>query len=124
MMETDDFIEYCRAKPECTEGFPFGEGALVFKVVGKMFAMVNLKSERPTANLKCEPGRAVSLRERHPDDIRPGYHMNKVHWNTVELSGGIEVRLIERLIDHSYERVVASLKRADRDRLSLNSKGS
>jgi len=107
-MNIADLYEYCRNRPGVTEGFPFGEDVLVFRVAGKMFALVSLETRPMFVNLKCDPGRAVELRDRF-EDIRPGYHMNKEHWNSVYLEGALDVRLVRELIDHSYDLVVASL---------------
>lgn len=100
--------DYCLAKPQATEDFPFGPNVLVFKVAGKMFALVNVDNEMPSVNLKCDPERAIELREHHPE-IEPGYHMNKKMWNTVLLEGSLRNDFIQELIDHSYALVVASL---------------
>jgi predicted DNA-binding protein (MmcQ/YjbR family) len=97
---------------ECT---PFGEGVLVFKVSGKIFALASLDQVPPTANLKCDPDLALELRDRY-EEVRPGYHMNKKHWNTVELEGRIPAAELRRMIDHSYELVVKSLPRKMREK--------
>jgi len=106
-MHIDEFRDYCLNKTAVTEGFPFDSSTLVFKVKGKMFALCNV-DEFSGFNLKCDPEYAVELRERYPDLIKPGYHMNKTHWNTVS-SEGLDVKLQKKLIDHSYELIVASL---------------
>ena len=106
-MNIEELREYCIAKPGVTEEFPFGEDTLVFKVKGKMFALTNLDGEWNLA-LKCDPEKAIELREQYPE-IRPGYHMNKVHWNTISMSGMLSDRFIFEMIDHSYELVVARL---------------
>lgn len=108
-MNIETFREYCLAKKGVTEGTPFGEDTLVFKVMDKMFALTGIASDPFRFNLKCDPDRAIELRETY-DDIIPGYHMNKVHWNTV-IAGNHQVpeKLQRELIDHSYELVVASL---------------
>lgn len=116
-MNLEEFYAYCQAKPGVEETFPFGEQTLVFKVMGKLFALTNLESDRFSINLKCEPERAVLLRESHPDDIRPGYHMNKRHWNTVSADGELSDELLRQLIDHSYELVVNGLPKKVRDAL-------
>jgi predicted DNA-binding protein (MmcQ/YjbR family) len=115
-MDLQDFREYCLKKPKATEGTPFGEDALVFKVAGKMFALVSLDEVPATANLKCDPDLALELRDRY-EEVRPGYHMNKKHWNTIELSGAIPPAELCEMIDHSYELVVASLSKARRARI-------
>ncbi len=113
--------DYCTARPGVTEEFPFGETTLVFKVMGKMFALTDVKALPLTVNLKCDPDLAVELRERYPA-VRPGYHMNKTHWNTVELDGSLSVEEVKKMIDHSYELVVGGLPK--RAQAALNSKAS
>lgn len=98
------------------EDYPFGDGVAVFKVGGRMFALVSLDGDPGSVNLKCDPDIAVDLRARHPA-VRPGYHQNKRHWNTVELDGSIPDGELEEMIDHSYELVVGQLPRAQRTRL-------
>lgn len=106
-MNIEEFREYCMSKPGVTEEFPFGEDTLVFKVMGKMFALTNLEGDW-SLNLKCDPERAIELREKFPA-IQPGYHMSKVHWNTVMMDGSLNRNLILELIDHSYQLVVDKL---------------
>ena len=113
-MDIEQFRTYCLAKKAVEESFPFDETTLVFKVMNKMFALVGLDNDPLTANLKCDPERAIELREEYPDDVRAGYHMNKKHWNTLTLEGELSDEFIEELIDHSYDLVVAKLKKADR----------
>ena len=112
-MDTDEFREYCLTKAKVTEGMPFGETVLVFKVAGKIFALMSLDEVPATANLKCNPDLALELRDRY-EEVRPGYHMNKKHWNTVEIEGGIPEAELRTMIDHSYDLVVQSLPRAGR----------
>ncbi|RMF22059.1 MAG: MmcQ/YjbR family DNA-binding protein [Bacteroidetes bacterium] len=119
-MDVESFRSNCLARKGVTESFPFDDKTLVFKVMGKMFALLSLDAEPPTANLKCEPLKAEELREQYPDEVLPGYHMNKRHWNTVVLEGGLPDSLLRELIDHSYELVVAGLPkkiRAEWERL-------
>ena len=116
-MTLDALRDYCLAKPGATEDMPFGPDVLVFRVRGKMFALTNLESIPPSVNLKCDPERAVELRERHPE-IRPGYHVNKRHWNTIDLGGRLSNPVVHELIDHSYALVVAGLPRTERDALA------
>lgn len=116
-MNVEQLRDYCLKKPGVSEGFPFGEDVLVFKVSGKMFALSNLARETAQVNLKCDPERAVQLRAEHPQDIRPGYHMNKQHWNTVSLEGGLRHALLTELIDLSYDLVVSSLSKKLQDQL-------
>jgi predicted DNA-binding protein (MmcQ/YjbR family) len=88
MMNINEFREYCLAKPETTEELPFDDNTLVFKVMGKMFALTSLKSWEEgdhSVNLKCDPQKSEMLRSEYPDDVFPGYHMNKKHWNTVNI---------------------------------------
>ncbi len=112
-MDLAEFREYCLTKPGATEGTPFGPDVLVFKVGGKMFALAALDEVPPTVNLKCDPELALDLRDRY-EQVRPGYHMNKKHWNTVEIEGGIPAGELRRMIDHSFELVMRSLPRAAR----------
>ena len=106
-MNIEEFREYCMAKPGVTEDFPFDETTLVFKVMGKMFVLTNLEGDW-SLNLKCDPTRAIELREEYPA-IQPGYHMNKAHWNTVNMDGSLSRKLIQELTDHSYQLVVGKL---------------
>src|SRR5947199_170845 len=114
-MDTVEFREYCLTKPKVTEGTPFGETVVVFKVAGKMFALMSLDEVPVTANLKCDPDRALELRDRY-DQVRPGYHMSKKHWNTVEIDSGIPEAELRRMIDHSYDLVIQSLPRGSRSK--------
>jgi predicted DNA-binding protein (MmcQ/YjbR family) len=96
--------EYCLAKPGAQETYPFGTEHTVFKVGGKMFALTPAEAEPASINLKCDPTRAMILRQEYPE-ITPGYHMNKTHWNTLDLTGNLPAELVWELIDHSYELV-------------------
>ena len=116
-MQPDTFREYCLTKPGVTEETPFGPEDLVFKVGGKMFALLALDEVTARCNLKCDPDRALELRDRY-EQVRPGYHMNKKHWNTVELDGAIPETEVRKMIDGSYELVVASLSKKAREKLS------
>ena len=102
-MNIESLREYSISKKNVTESFPFGDDTLVFKTDGKIFALVNMEGDL-SINLKCEPAFAIELRERHPS-VTPGYHMNKKHWNTVNLDGSVPDKEIFSWIDHSYERV-------------------
>jgi predicted DNA-binding protein (MmcQ/YjbR family) len=115
-MDLEQFREYCLRKPGASEGTPFGEDVLVFKVGGKMFALAALDEVPATANLKCDPDLALELRDRY-EQVRPGYHMNKKHWNTVEIDSGIPDAELHRMIDQSYELIVRSLPKAKRAKL-------
>ena len=112
-MNVDIFREYCLKKAGVSEEAPFGPEHIVFKVGGKMFALLAFEEIPPTANLKCDPDFALELRDRY-EDVRPGYHMNKKHWNTVVISGAIREAELCRMIDHSYELVVGALPKAMR----------
>ena len=107
-MDLEQFREYCLSKPRATEGTPFGPDVLVFKVGGKIFALAVLDEVPTTVNLKCDPDLALDLRDRY-EEVRPGYHMNKKHWNTVEIDTGIPDAELREMIDHSYELVAKSL---------------
>jgi len=115
-MDLESFREYCLTKPGATEGTPFGEDVLVFKVYGKMFALAALDEVPAKVNLKCDPDLALELRDRY-ERVRPGYHMNKKHWNTVEIESGIPEAELRRMIDHSYELIVKSLPKTTRAKL-------
>jgi predicted DNA-binding protein (MmcQ/YjbR family) len=107
-MDAGDFREYCLQKDGATEGTPFGPDVLVFKVGGKMFALAALDEVPTTVNLKCDPDLALELRDRY-DQVTPGYHMNKKHWNTVGIEGGIPDPELRKMIDHSYDLVARGL---------------
>ena len=114
-MNIESFREYCLAKKGVTEHFPFDEVTLVFKVMNKMFALCDI-DQYAYVNLKCDPERAIQLREEFPG-ITPGYHMNKQQWNSVSTDGSVPDDLFKELIDHSYALVSAGLKKADREAL-------
>ena len=102
-MNIEAFRSYCLSKREVTEEFPFGENTLVFKVMGKMFALTDVELfER--INLKCDPEKVAQLREEYPA-VLPGYHMNKKHWNTVHVDGSATDELVKEWIRHSYDLV-------------------
>ena len=107
-MDIESVRTYCLEKKGTTESMPFDNKTLVFKVMDKMFALTSLDTIPLRINLKCDPGRAVELREYY-DQISPGYHMNKTHWNTVLLDGMLPKSLVDELIDHSYDLVVQKL---------------
>ena len=109
-MNVEEIRTYALQKNDVTEGFPFGEETLVFKSNDKIFLLIGLDNDDLRFNAKCNPDRAVELREEYPDHILPGYHMNKKHWNTV-LAQGLKSSLIKELIDHSYELVQPKRKR-------------
>lgn len=116
-MNIEEFRDYCLSKPMTTEELPFGDDTLTFKVAGKIFAITGLESFEGI-NLKCDPEYAIKLREDHPE-ITPGYHMNKKHWNTVSVEGGLSDRFIKDLIDHSFELVVQGLPSKTRKKISM-----
>ncbi|MDX7899160.1 MmcQ/YjbR family DNA-binding protein [Aeromonas media] len=105
--------EFLLSQPGATEDTPFGPEILVYRIAGKMFALVDWQAEPLTINLKCEPELALLLREIHPE-VKPGWHMNKQHWNTVTLSEDLDAELWQGWIEHSYQRVVAGLPKAKR----------
>jgi len=113
----DRVIAACSAKPGSVEDYPFGDEVAVFRVAGKMFALVTLGPAPGSVSLKCDPDLAAGLRRRHAA-ITAGYHLNKRHWNTVTLDGSVPDDELVGLIDHSYELVVARLPRAERDKLN------
>lgn len=106
-MNIEAFRNYCISKKGVTEEFPFDEQTLVFKVMGKMFALSGLERVPSQANLKCDPERAITLREEYDGTIIAGYHMSKVHWNTLVLEE-LPPKLILELVDHSYDLVVSN----------------
>ena len=118
MFLADEGREKLMGMPGVTEETPFGPEVLVYKVGGKMFATLGMEDEVGRMNLKCDPDRAVELREEH-EGIQPGYHMNKKHWNTLVLDGSVPGSLVVNLIEHSYELVVAGLSRKVRADLGL-----
>jgi predicted DNA-binding protein (MmcQ/YjbR family) len=116
-MNLEQFREYCIQKPHVTEHFPFDNETLVFKVSGKIFALVNINSFQ-FVNLKCDPERSIELREQYVA-IRPAFHMNKKHWNSVSVYSDLENKLLLELVDHSYNLVFQSLPKKRRDELAL-----
>jgi len=103
-MDLPDLISHCLSKPGAEESTPFGPDTLVYKVGGKIFAITSPDDFPPRVNLKCDPERAIELRDRY-ESILPGYHMNKRHWNTVILDGSVPSALVRELVDHSYQLV-------------------
>jgi len=108
-LNVEELRDYCLQKPGTTEGLPFGEETLVFKVAEKIFLLIGL-AEGNRFNVKCDPELTVELRERYPEVI-PGYHMNKKLWNTVYMDGSLTRKQLCEMIDHSYEQVVKSLSK-------------
>jgi predicted DNA-binding protein (MmcQ/YjbR family) len=113
----DGVMAACGAKPGSAEDYPFGDEVAVFKVLGRMFALVSLGSPPGSVSLKCDPDLAPDLRARYAA-ITPGYHLNKRHWNTVELDGSVPDDELLDLIDHSYDLVVARLPKSQRNSLT------
>ena len=117
-MNVEEIREYCLSKKGVSEGFPFNDTALVFKVAGKMFALLDLSEEKRGISLKCDPVLALELRERHPD-VTPAYHFNKKHWNGISLRGSLSPDLIKEWIDHSYHIVATGLSKKIREELGF-----
>ena len=109
-MNIESFRDFCLSKKGVTEDFPFDEETLVFKVMGKMFALTNVDHFK-SVNLKCDPDWAIELREKY-SAIRPGFHMNKKHWNTLEMDGSLTDPFIQKLVTHSYDLVVEKLPKS------------
>ncbi len=114
-MNVEELREYCINKKGVTESFPFDKVTLVFKVMDKMFALTGLNQEI-RVNLKCDPEKAIELREAY-SAILPGYHMNKTHWNTVVVDGTLSDKIIEQLIDDSYNLIVSKLTKKKKQEL-------
>lgn len=115
-MHIESIREYCLSKKGVEEGFPFGEETLVFKVINKIFLLISLGADPLQFNAKCDPDKAIELREEYPA-IKPGYHMNKKHWNTVIVDGSISTKLIKEIIDDSYDLVIQSLPKKAREQI-------
>lgn len=115
-MDIETIREYCLSKPRATEDLPFGNETLVFKVCDKIFLLVGLTNPQ-SFNVKCDPERAAQLREEF-SEVKPGYHMNKKHWNTVSFKGVLTKKQLQEMIDHSYELVLKSLPKAKQQSLS------
>lgn len=108
-MNIEQFRSYCLGLKDSEETLPFGPDTLVYKIHGKIFGLTSLDEEECSANLKCDPDKAEDLRNQYPDEIIPGFHMNKKHWNTVFLERGLTDEFIIQLIDHSYQLVIEGL---------------
>lgn len=104
-MNIETIREYILQKPSVTEGFPFGEDTLVFKVKDKIFFLAGLESSPLQFNVKCDPDKAIELREEYPESVLPGYHMNKKHWNTIIVDGRLSAKQLKEMIDNSYALV-------------------
>lgn len=112
-MNIEQFREYCLSKKGVTESLPFDDNTLVFKVLNKMFALTSLVSEEFKVNLKCDPEKAIELREQY-ENIIAGYHMSKKHWNTIIVDQRITNKLFIELVNHSYDLVVAKMTKKDK----------
>jgi predicted DNA-binding protein (MmcQ/YjbR family) len=104
-MNVEVLRDYVLQKPLVTEGFPFGEETLVFKVNNKIFLLVSLDASPLQFNVKCDPDHAIELREEYPENVLPGYHMNKKHWNTIIVDGHLAKKLLLQFVDDSYKLV-------------------
>lgn len=115
MGDRDPLVTYCLSKKAATEDYPFGPLPLVAKVGGKMFALISMTSDRKvdSLSLKCDPVIAANLREQHAS-VKPGYHLNKKHWNTVSIDGTLAEDDLHAMIDHSYDLVLSGLPKAER----------
>jgi predicted DNA-binding protein (MmcQ/YjbR family) len=116
MLNLEQIREYCLKKKGVNEDFPFNEETLVFKVAGKLFLLASLDSIPLQINLKCDPEKAIEMREEF-ESVQPGYHMNKKHWNTIIIDGTVPAKDLFEWIDNSYNLVVAGLKKSKRDNL-------
>lgn len=108
-MDIERIRMYCLTKDLVEESFPFGEGTLVFKVKGKIFLLLSLDEVPHRFNVKCDPEKAIQLREDY-SSVLPGYHMNKKHWNTIVVDGALPNAFIKEMIDHSYDLVAPKMK--------------
>ena len=114
-MNIEELRDHCLQLKGVTEDFPFGEDTLVFRVGGKIFLLTGLE-EADRFNVKCDPERAVELRERY-SEVKPGYHMNKKHWNTVYMNGSLTKKQLCELIEHSYDLILKSLPKKIQEEL-------
>ncbi len=117
-MNIEEFRNYCLSKKAVSESFPFDDTTLVMKVLDKMFALANLDGDL-SINLKCNPEKALELREQYPA-VLPGYHMNKKHWNNVLIDGSLPDKLIKGWIDDSYDLVVSKMSKKQRESIFLS----
>ncbi|MEP7108893.1 MAG: MmcQ/YjbR family DNA-binding protein [Ferruginibacter sp.] len=108
-MDIEILREYVIQKPSVTEGFPFGDTVIVFKVNDKVFLLISLDTNPLQFNVKCDPEKAIELREEYPNSVLPGFHMNKKHWNTVIVNGTMTKKQLFEMVDDSY-RLVAKIK--------------
>lgn len=115
-MNIEEFRNFCIQKYGVTEEFPFDENTLVFKVMGKMFALIDVDLFE-SVNLKCDPEEAIKLREKY-EAVKAGYHMNKKHWNTIEFDGSLSDQEIFHWVNHSYDLVVSKLPKKIREEVN------
>ena len=117
-MNIEQLRDYCLSKKDTGETLPFGPDTLVYKVAGKVFLLTGLNEEQLSFNVKCDPDKAVELREQF-SCVLPGYHMNKKHWNTVVVDGSVSTKQLKEWIDHSYDLIVENLPKKIRDELRM-----
>ncbi len=115
-MNIEAIHKYCLSKKSSVEDYPFDDETLVFKVGGKIFALIPLEKIPLQINLKCDPEKAIELREEY-ENVQPGWHMNKKHWNTIIVDGNIRWSDVKDWIDHSYDEVVKGLKKSEKNKL-------
>lgn len=109
-MDIEQIREYCLSKPGVEESLPFGPDVVVFKIDGKIFLLLPLDTDQPQFNVKCNPDKAEELREQY-ECVKPGYHMNKKHWNTIMVDGSVSTKILKEWIDHSYGLVKKKVKK-------------
>ena len=117
-MDFEELRDYCLRKQGVNESFPFDEETLVFKVCSKMFCLINSKPPF-SINLKCDPEKAIELREEY-EEIIPGYHMSKKHWNTVDIEGDLSDKFLQELLDNSYNLVVEKLTKKEKKSIGID----
>ena len=115
-MNIEELREYCLTKKGAEETFPFDHETLVFKVMGKAFLLTGISSKPVQFNVKCDPEKAIELREQY-ECVKPGWHMNKKHWNTIVADGSVPAKLLYEWIDHSYELIVSALPKTQQEKL-------
>jgi predicted DNA-binding protein (MmcQ/YjbR family) len=111
-MNPEEIRKYALGLPDVTEGLPFGPSVLVFKTNNKMFLLLPLDTEQTQFNVKCDPELAIQLRETYPDSVLPGYHMSKIHWNTIMVDGVLKSSQLKEMISHSHELVQQGNKKS------------
>lgn len=113
-MDIEQLRNYALSKPDAVEDLPFGPDTLVFKINGKVFLLAGLDNSPLHFNVKCDPDKAIELRENYPDAVLPGYHMNKKHWNTIVVNGQLSNKMLKEFIDDSYTLVKGKEKRVSK----------